>query len=145
MDDGTTASHRETRAASADSASASNPDDGTLPAALRALSLTQLPARFYLVLQLAVPMAFQFWSWGWRRAAASMVLVSAFGVWALCVQRLDQSSGSDAAMSNPAPGRGFRLLHRAAGVVAGLTGAGLVVDGIIRFLSIVFKCPGCAG
>jgi hypothetical protein len=123
----------------------SNPDDGTLPAALRSLSLTQLPSRFYLVLQVAVPMAFQFGSWGWRRAAASMVVVSAFGVWALCEQRIDQSRGSDEAMSNPAPGALFRLLHTVAGVIAGLTGAGLVVDAIIRFLSVGFRCPGCAG
>lgn len=118
-------------------------DDGTLPAAIRALSVTQLPARFYLVLQLAVPMAFQFWSWGWHRAAALMILVSAFGVWALCEQRLGQSG--DAMMTDPAPGRGLRLLHAVAGLVAALTCAGLVLDTIVRFLSVVFKCPGCAG
>jgi hypothetical protein len=120
-------------------------DEQTLPAALRGLSLTQWPSRFYLVLQLAIPSAIQFSLWGWWRASAAMVVLSAFGVWALCEQRLDQSVAGETQMANPSPGRPLRMLHSVSGMIAGLTGAALMIDLVIRFLSIVFKCPGCAG
>ena len=117
--------------------------DGTLVAGLHAFAIGHVPARFYLALQLAAPAAAQCWAWGWRRSAASMVLVSAFGVWALCEQILAHVGDTD--MGNPKPGLGFRFAHRTAGLLAGTLAAGLVFELFVRIMSVVFKCPGCAG
>ena len=121
----------------------SPPPDGTLVAALHTFAIRHVPARFYIALQLAAPAAIQCWAWGWRRAAASMVLVSAFGVWALCEQKLEQVGDTD--MGNPKPGILFRMVQRTAGILAGVMAAGLLFELFIRFMSLVFRCPGCAG
>lgn len=118
-------------------------DEATLPAALHSLALAQLPSRFYLGLQLALPAAVQFWAWGWPRTAGWMVVASAFGIWALGEQALDQ--GGDEMMGNGKPGWLTRIAHSVAGFEAGGLSAVLLLDLVVRFLSVVFRCPGCAG
>lgn len=118
-------------------------DDATLSSALHSLALSQLPSRFYLSLQLALPAAAQAWVWGWPRIAAVLVVASAFGIWALSEQSLEQ--GGDESMGNGQPTRVLRGVHWIAGVVAGGMSAALVLDLMLRFFGVVFRCPGCAG
>ncbi len=118
-------------------------DEATLSAALHSLALSHLPSQFYLGLQLALPAAVQFWAWGWHRSAGCMVVASAFGIWALGEQALDQAG--DTTMGNGPPGRLARAVHWTSGLVAGGLTAVLLLDLVLRFLGVVFKCPGCAG
>ena len=120
-----------------------NENTGTLGAELRSLALAHLPSRFYLALQLALPAAVQFWARGWTRTAACMVVASAFGIWALGEQALNESG--DAMMGNGPLKRTSRGIHWVAGVLAGGLSAVLVLDLMLRFFSLVFRCPGCAG
>ena len=85
-------------------------DDATLVAALQRCAVTQVPARFYLGLQLAIPAAIELWSLGWRRGAIAMLGVGAFGVWALFKQAIEQASAAD--MGNPAPSVWLRAATR---------------------------------
>lgn len=118
-------------------------DEKTLSAALHSLALSQLPSRFYLSLQLALPAAVQFWASGWFRSAACMVVASAFGIWALSEQALDQ--GGETTMGNGAPSRLLRGVHWVSGALAGGLSAVLLMDLMLRFFGLVFRCPGCAG
>jgi len=119
------------------------PGGPTLFAGLHSLAIRSVPSRFYLGLQLAAPAAIEFWSLGWKRSAFWMVAASAFGVWALFEQKLDQSS--DTEMGNPPPGVGFRVWHRVAGVVAGVTTLALLMEIFFQMMGVAFRCPGCAG
>jgi hypothetical protein len=114
-------------------------DEQTLGALLRSIAYTRLPTQFYQVLQLAIPMAFQFWSYGLRRTALWMVVVSLFGIWALCVKRLEGTDPRDRRFAWPRIGRSLSL--GGAGALAGV----LAVETAIRFMAFVFRCPGCAG
>ena len=118
-------------------------DGPTLFAGLHAVAIRQVPERFYLLMQLAAPAALQLWWWGWKRSALWMVVASAFGVWALLEQRLDQAGETE--MGNPAPGIAFRVSHRVAGLLAGVTAFALFLEMFVQFMAVVFKCPGCAG
>jgi len=114
-------------------------EEPTLWALLRSVANAHLPARFYQLLQFALPLAVQFWMWGWRRSAALMLAVSAFGMWALCEQRLDSVDGHSARYPWIRVGRWL------GGAVAVITTGGLVAAVVIEILKVVFKCPGCAG
>ena len=114
-------------------------DDQTLSALLRSIAYTRLPTQFYQVLQLAIPLAFQFWSYGLHRTALWMVVISLFGIWALCVKRLEGTDARDRRFVWPRIGRGL-----ARGFAGGLAGV-LILDAFVRFMSFVFRCPGCAG
>lgn len=115
----------------------------TLFAGLHAVAIRSIPSRYYLCLQLATPAAIQLWSWGWKRSALWMMAASAFGVWALFEQKLDQASETE--MGNPAPSRAFRLGHRVAGLLAGGTAFALFLELFFQLMAVAFKCPGCAG
>lgn len=115
----------------------------TLVVELRDIAIRHVPARFYQLLQLALPAAISLWSFGWHRSAASMIVAGAFGVWALCEQRLDATSDAD--MGDPPPGRWFSIVHRSAAVVGGLTAVVLALELFIRLMTKIAACPGCAG
>ena len=117
--------------------------DATLLAELHDVAVRHVPARFYQVLQLALPAAISLWTVGWRRSAAAMIVVGAFGVWALCEQRLDATSDAD--MGDPPPSRWLPFVHRSAAVVASLTALLLALELFIRLMTKVAACPGCAG
>lgn len=114
-------------------------DDQTLSSVLRSVAYTRLPTQFYQVLQLAIPCALQFWSYGLYRTAGWMVVVSLFGIWALCVKRLDGTDPRDARFRWPRVGRSL-----ARGFGGALAGA-LAVEAVVRVMTFVFRCPGCAG
>ena len=65
-------------------------EEPTLGALLRSVAYHRLPTQFYQMLQMAIPFAAQLWFWGWKRSAGWMVVVSLFGLWALCEQRVDE-------------------------------------------------------
>lgn len=114
-------------------------EEPTLDALLRSVAYTRLPTQFYQLLQLAIPFAIQFWSYGLHRTAGWMIVVSLFGLWALCVKRLDGTDEHDARFAWPRIGR--RLTRGLGGALAGI----LAVEAVIRFMAFVFRCPGCAG
>ena len=114
-------------------------EEPTLGALLRSVAYHRLPTQFYQMLQMAIPFAAQLWFWGWKRSAGWMVVVSLFGLWALCEQRVD-----DLGERSPR-GAGPRMGRRVSGAIAGLLAGGLVLEGFVQLMRIVFKCPGCAG
>jgi len=119
----------------------------TLGEILRRAVYAQLPSRFYGTLQLSMPLAAQFWIWGWRRTAGWLVVASAFGIWALGQQQID--GYADAADFAPLAGRipslVWRLVRRVGAVVGSLTALVLLLEGFAQVMAIVFKCPGCSG
>ena len=115
----------------------------TLFAGLHAIAIRHVPARFYLMMQLAAPAGVQLWAMGWRRTALWLGVASVFGLWALLEQRADHASESD--MGNPAPGLAFRVAHRVLGAAAGVTAFGLLLEMFVQLMAVMFKCPGCAG
>jgi hypothetical protein len=121
-------------------------DEPTLANLLRASAFGHLPARFYQLLQFALPLAGQMWFAGFPRIAGWLVVLSAFGIWALCQQREERDAW--AIDTNVIPARRSTwvgVARRLAGFPAGALAGGLVVEAVIHLLSIVFKCPGCAG
>jgi hypothetical protein len=114
-------------------------DEPTLITGLRAVAHAELPARFYLVLQLSLPWIYQFWIWGCPRLAAWMLAVSAFGAWALCEQRREDTTVATRARAWLAGARRF------SGALAALTAGALATDAFIKLLGVVFSCGGCAG
>jgi hypothetical protein len=114
-------------------------DDQTLGALLRSVAYTRLPTQFYQMLQLAIPLAFQFWSYGLYRTALWMVVVSLFGIWALCVKRLDGTDPRDRRFAWPRIGRSLAL--GAGGALAGV----LMAEAALRFLAFALRCPRCIG
>jgi hypothetical protein len=116
-------------------------EEPTLGAMLRSVAYTRLPTQFYQLLQLAIPFAVQFWSYGLYRTAGWMIVVSLFGMWALCVKRLDRD---DVDARSPR----FAWLRIGRAVTSGVGGAlaaCLALEGFVRFMAFVFHCPGCAG
>ena len=114
-------------------------EDPTLGALLRSVAYHRLPTQFYQMLQLAIPFAAQLWVWGWRRSAGWMVVVSLFGLWALCEQRVDDLGEGSPRAAWPRIGR------RLSGAIGGLLAGGLAIEGFVQLMRLVFKCPGCAG
>jgi len=113
--------------------------DPTLATLLHSVADTRLPTQFYQLLQLAIPFAIQFWSYGLHRTAGWMAVVSLFGMWALTVKRLDGTDKRDLRFA------WTRIGRFVTGRVGTLLAAGLAVDAVIRFMAFVFRCPGCAG
>jgi hypothetical protein len=114
-------------------------EEPTLGALLRSVAYHRLPAQFYQLLQLAIPFAAQLWIWGWKRSAAWMVVVSLFGIWALCEQRVDDLGEHSRRALWP------RITRRFTGGIAAVLGAGLVLEAFVQLMRVVFHCPGCAG
>jgi len=114
-------------------------EEPTLSALLRSVAYTRLPTQFYQLLQLAIPFAVQFWSYGLHRTAGWMIVVSLFGLWALCVKRLEGTDERDVRFAWPRIGRSLTK-----GLGAALAGI-LAIEGIVRLMTFVFRCPGCAG
>lgn len=112
----------------------------TLGALLRSIAYRRVPAQFYQLLQLAIPLAFQAWAWGWKRTAGWMMVVSLFGIWALLERRLDDDDDRTSA------GRFWaRLARRASGGAAALLAGGLVFEAFLHVMRILFNCARCAG
>ena len=117
-------------------------EEPTLGALLRSVAYTRLPNQFYQLLQLAIPFAVQFWSYGLHRTAGWMIVVSLFGLWALCVKRLDEAVEGGVENRRSAWARIGRAVFSGAG---GALAACLALEGFVQFMSYVFRCPGCAG
>ena len=114
-------------------------EEPTLGALLRSVAYHRLPTQFYQLLQMAVPFAGQLWVWGWRRSAGWMVVVSLFGIWALCEQRVDAVGDQSRRAIWP------RRARRLAGAVAALMATGLALEGFVQLTRVLFGCLGCAG
>ena len=114
-------------------------EDPTLGALLRSVAYHRLPTQFYQMLQMAIPFAAQLWVWGWKRSAGWMVVVSLFGLWALCEQRVDDLGERSSRAAWP------RIGPRLSGAIGALLAGGLALEGFVQLMRIVFKCPGCAG
>jgi len=123
------------------------PSGRSLGEVLRDTAYAQLPATFHWLLQACVPLAFQFWAWGWHRLAGWLLVASAFSVWALAQQRLEgHADGGDACSSEtPSHGRIWGIARGLAALVALSATLALVLEGFAQLLAAVFKCPGCAG
>ena len=119
----------------------------TLGEILRRAAYAQLPSRFYGVLQLCVPLAVQFWTWGWRRTAGWLVVASTFGIWALAQQQIDgyADAGDAIPLSSPRRGAVWGVAGRVGGVVGSLAALALLLEGFAQVMAVVFKCPGCSG
>lgn len=115
------------------------PPEPTLGALLQSIAYQRVPAQFYQLLQLAVPFAFQCWAWGWKRTAGWLIVSSLFGIWALLEQRLDDDRGT------PRSRLWFGLGRRVSGAAAGLLAGGLVFEGVLQLMRILFNCARCAG
>ena len=114
-------------------------EEPTLGALLRSVAYHRLPTQFYQMLQMAIPFAAQLWVWGWRRAALWMVVVSLFGLWALCEQRVDD-------LGERSPRAAWaRIGRRLTGGPAALLAGVLALEGFVQLMRLVFRCPGCAG
>lgn len=121
-------------------------DEPTLPNLLRSFAFGHFPTRFYQMLQLALPLAAQAWLVGLPRVAGWLAVLSAFGVWALSAQRLERDSlAVDLYDVAARPSRVARIARRVAGFTAGALAGGLAIEAVVKLLSVVFKCPGCAG
>lgn len=121
-------------------------EEPTLGAALRGFAAEQLPARFHQFLQLGIPAAVQFAIWGSWPAAVLSLSLSAFGVWALCEQRL--STAGDPLQLVPVAERRQRLLsivRALSGAIAAGGAAVLLAVALVKVLGFVFRCAGCAG
>jgi hypothetical protein len=114
-------------------------EEPTLGALLRSVAYHRLPTQFYQLLQMAIPFAGQLWVWGWRRSAGWMVVISLFGIWALCEQRVDAVGDQSPRATWP------RRARRLAGGVAALMAAGLALEGFVQLTRVLFGCLGCAG
>ncbi len=113
--------------------------DPTLDELLHSVAYTRLPSQFYQVLQLALPAAAELWSLGWHRSAGWMIVVSLYGIWALCAKRLDEMETD----RRPSP---WLTIGRSVTKGAGIALAGVLgIEGLVRILALVFRCPGCAG
>ena len=116
-------------------------DEPTLATAIRSLAHGRMSGRFYQCLELAIPAAVQFAMWGWWRSAGWMVVVSAFGIWGICDQALEQP-----AEERSSAGRLWLRMGRAvAGPTAGLAASCLLTEALSQLMGTIFRCIGCAG
>jgi hypothetical protein len=100
-----------------------------------------MSGRLYQCLELAIPAATQFAIWGWWRSAGWMVVVSAFGIWGICDQALEQAVEG----RSTAAALWFRIGRAVAGPAAGLAASCLLIEAISQLMATIFKCIGCAG
>ncbi len=126
---------------------AAAPDAASLPHALRTIAVREVPASFYLVVQLATPLAAWTWGIGLHRFTGWLVAASAFGAWALCEQRLAREDfwhlqGFDSARWLVAALRATRFV---AGFAAGALVVALASEAFIQLLSRVTGLAGIAG
>jgi hypothetical protein len=113
--------------------------DLTLDELLHSVAYTRLPSQFYLLLQLALPASAELWSFGWRQSAGWTVLVSLYGIWALCAKRIDEADPNE----HLSP---WLRIGRSVTKGAGLALAGMLgIAGFVHILSLMYRCPGCAG
>ena len=121
--------------------------DPTLGAILQRAAYAQLPSRFYALLQACLPLAVQCWTCGWHRTAGWLVVLSAFGIWALAQQQIE--GYEDAVDVTLAGTRGsaplWRALRKVGAVVGSLTALALLLEGFAQVMAGVFQCPGCSG
>jgi hypothetical protein len=119
----------------------------TLGDILRRAVYAQLPSRFYGALQLSVPLAAQFWTWGWRRTAGWLVVGSAFGIWALAQQKIVgyAEAGDVDLVAAGTPDLLWRVARSVGGAVGSLTALALLLEGFAQVMAAVYKCPGCSG
>jgi hypothetical protein len=121
-------------------------DEPTLPNLLRSFALGHVPTRFYQLLQFALPLSAQAWLLGFPRVAGWLLVLSALGIWALAAQRMERDSlAVDVYAVETHPSKIARIARRLAGFTAGAVAGGLAVEAFVNLLSVVFKCPGCAG
>ena len=114
---------------------------------LRRFAYAQLPSRFHLVAQLGFPLAYQFWTWGWRRTAGWLVVVALFSLWGLAEQELTGLADSeDSPVTDEAGGhKGWRLLRRASATAGSVLALTLILEAFVQILAGAFNCPGCSG
>jgi len=117
-----------------------------MPELLKRIAYAEVPARFYAVLQVCVPFAVQFWTWGWHRTAGCLGVASVFGIWALAQQRIIGYS-NDGVTQPPASSRRrlWRFIRGTAGAVASIGALTLAFEAFVQIMAGVFKCPGCSG
>ena len=121
-------------------------DEPTLPNLLRSFAFGHFPTRFYQMLQFALPLSAQAWLLGFPRVAGWLLVLSAFGIWALAAQRVERDSLAVEVYDLQAqPSKLARVARRLAGFTAGAVAGGLAIEVVVKLLSIVFRCPGCAG
>jgi hypothetical protein len=114
---------------------------------LRRLAYAQFPGRFHSLAQLAFPLAYQLWSWGWRRTAGWLIVVALFSLWALAEQTLTGRADSEIrpVPSNPRRRAALYLLRRVTATAGSLLAVTLLLEAFAQVMSGAFKCPGCAG
>jgi hypothetical protein len=120
-------------------------DEPTLANILRSLVDAKLPSTFYQLLQFGIPFGLQLWTWGWYRSAGWMAVLSLFGIWALCEQRLEQQRTWQLEGRDQRAQSWVAVARRLSGFGASILTAGLLFEGFLHLLGAVFKCPGCAG
>jgi len=114
---------------------------------LRRVAYTQFPGRFHTLAQLALPLAYQLWSWGWPRTAGWLTVLALFSLWALAEQSLTGRADSEIRPVSPNSKRraALSLLRRVTAAAGALLALTLLLEGFVQFMSGAFKCPGCAG
>jgi hypothetical protein len=107
----------------------------------------QLPSRFHTAAQLALPLSYQLWTWGWHRSAGWLTALALFSLWALAEQHLTghADSNPDAIARNSKGRSAWRVLRRVSVTAGSLVTIGLVLEAFAQIMSHAFKCPGCAG
>jgi hypothetical protein len=113
--------------------------EATLNELLHSVAYTRLPTQFYQLLQLAIPAAAELWSYGWRQSAGWMVVVSLYGIWALCAKRMDEASPEE--RLSP-----WLRIGRSVTKGVGLTLGGVLgIAAILRLFSVIFHGLCCSG
>src|SRR5438105_10970016 len=121
-------------------------EPGTLGALMRRVVGAEVPTRFYALLQVSLPLAWQCWTWGWRRSAGWLLVASAFGIWALAQQRIDGYVDDGLVVPiRKGWSSAWRTLRVVAAAIGCLTTLALVLEGFAQLMAGVFKCPGCSG
>src|SRR4051812_1410569 len=92
----------------------------TLGELLQKTAHAKLPSQFYGLLQICLPLAYQSWTWGFHRTAGWMIVVSAFGLWALGQQHLmGHAESPEGAQSSPPAIRNlWKAIRGGAAVIA---------------------------